>query len=142
MQQKPSTIMLGRIVYWIILTASLPVIYLIPVRPQSNPNLNLFFSLLLYVSFIDLAMMKYVDYMIMKRAAEQRRRLNVPSPQAAPIVLAGIGASTAIYGILVHLLGGSTLRSLIFVCVSIIGYIEFTLLSAKYASLLSDQSGE
>ena len=133
MQQKVSPIMIGRIFYWSILALSLLVIYLVPVRSTGHVD-DLFYYLLVIVAFADLVAMVYMDQFVL--------RSSLRNPQSAPIILASFGGATAIYGIVYHFLGGSLVRSLSFVLISILGYVLFSILTVKYASLPSDGSGQ
>lgn len=141
MQQKVSPIMLGRIVYWSILAMSVLVIYRLPPSQVKHTD-NLFYHLLLIVAFADLLAMVYMDRMIMKAHVNPQQGTFTPNPQAAPIILASCGGATAIYGIVYHFLGGSLMRSLSFVLISILGYILFSILVVKYDSLPRDDSGQ
>lgn len=137
--QKPSTILIAQIQYWFTLVMALAVIYLVPARPQSSTEMTLFYNLLLAVAIVELIVMKIVDYRMSTEMDDER----FPGKRrAAPIVLGAFTSAVAIYGILVHFMGGSQTRALSFVGLSVIGYVEFLLLSAKYASLPNSESGE
>lgn len=138
MQQRPSTVMIGRVLYWGMLAVSLFVIYLVPSR-AAQPPVPVLYPLLLILSIADLAFMKYMDYKVMQAVANQKA---TPRPQAAPIILASFGVAPAVYGLLWHFLGGTRTQSSSFVLISILGYVLFSILLVKYDSLPSDNSGQ
>lgn len=133
MQQK-RTLWIGRIICWWVLALSVLIIFYIPSKAAQPPPVVLY-PLLLILSVTDLAFMKYMDSRV------TQARANGPRPEAAPIILAAFSACPAVYGMLWHFLGGTRTQSLSFLLISLIGYVLFTILTVKYASLGNDGSG-
>ena len=141
MQQKISPVLIGRILYLFDLALFTLLILYIPTKAAHPPS-GLFYSLLLMVSVVELAFMKYMDHIAMKAQTNRQEAGSAPKSRYMPIVLATIGSAPAIYGLLWHFLGGTRTQSLSFVFVSMIGYILFSLLAVKYDSLPGDNSGQ
>jgi hypothetical protein len=131
-----------RVAYWFVVAGIVTVIYATPDRPlpAGAPHAqDVFYFVLLTVSIADVAAAAFMDRLAYRAATSNeppQTGSSMPKPKVMPVILWAFGISTAIYGLVYRLIGGSTTRSLSFLVFTFIGYIIFSLATIRYAALL------
>jgi hypothetical protein len=141
-EQFPKLVIALRVAYWFVVAGIVTVIYATPDKPSSAGSIgtnDVFYYALLAVAAVDIAVAAFMDRMSYRAATSTQPTLvgaNMPKPQVMPVILWAFGISTAVYGLVYRLIGGSTIRSLSFLIFTFIGYIIFSIATIRYAALL------
>ena len=142
-QQFQTMVITLRVAYWFVVAAIVAVMYATPDRRPATGSAewhNTFYYALLAVCVADVIVAVYMDRLCYRTATSNeptQAGVNIPKPRVMPVVLFGFGISTAIYGLVYRLIGGSMSRSLSFLIFTFICYIIFSLATVRYAALLA-----
>ena len=140
-QQFQKLVIMLRVAYWFVVAAIVAVIYATPDKQPATGSAewhNTFYYLLLAVCVGDVIVAVYTDRLCYRTATSNEptpARANIPKPRIMPVLLFAFGISTAIYGLVYRLIGGSMSRSLSFLIFTFICYIIFSLATIRYAAL-------
>ncbi len=129
-----------RVMFLVAVGAIAGVIYILPVKRTELGAQDVFYYLLLAVSLAELAVMVFMDRQAYRAATigEQTQfSANLPKIRSMPIILFAQALSTAFYGLVYHLVGGSRVRSLSFLIFTFIGYFIFSIATVRYSALLA-----